>query len=81
MTGREVSLVEGHGERATPNHARTSSDSGTAGLVSPELRSLLVCPLDQGQLQDVEQTLVCRVCGRVFPVEDGTPDMVVRAMD
>ncbi len=47
----------------------------------PELREMLVCPLDHGELDDVEETLVCRVCGRVYPVVDGVPDMLVLPVD
>ena len=52
-----------------------------APAMKPALGALLVCPIDHGDLQEIEQTLVCRVCGRVYPVDEGTPDMVVRAID
>ncbi len=47
-------------------------------MIDPELRALLVCPVDHGELSDDENAsrLVCRVCGRRYPVEDGIPVML-----
>ncbi len=49
--------------------------------IPPDLRALLVCPLDHGDLDDIEETLVCVVCGRIYPVMDGVPDMIVMPFD
>lgn len=48
-------------------------------MIDPELRSLLVCPVDHGELTDDTQAqrLVCTVCGRRYPVRDGIPVMLV----
>lgn len=48
-------------------------------LIDPGLAAVLVCPVDQGSLdQDTERSrLVCQVCGRAFPVRDGIPIMLV----
>jgi uncharacterized protein YbaR (Trm112 family) len=48
-------------------------------VIDPELRELLVCPVDHGDLVDDEEAerLVCRVCGRRYPVVDGIPVMLV----
>jgi uncharacterized protein YbaR (Trm112 family) len=48
-------------------------------MIDPELRSLLVCPVDHGELTDDEKArrLVCTVCGRRYPVRDGIPVMLV----
>ncbi len=45
--------------------------------VSAELRALLVCPVDHGPLLDSGENLICSVCHRVYPVEDGIPNMLV----
>ena len=41
--------------------------------LSPELRSLLVCPRCRGDLQDHIGGLACRVCRLVYPVVEGIP--------
>ncbi|HLU31253.1 MAG TPA: Trm112 family protein [Acidimicrobiia bacterium] len=48
-------------------------------MIDPELRSLLVCPVDHGELTDDHEgrRLVCTVCGRRYPVRDGIPVMLV----
>ncbi len=45
--------------------------------VSPELLALLVCPVDKQDLRLEGETLVCTACGRVYPIEDGIPNMLV----
>ncbi|MGE3798439.1 MAG: Trm112 family protein [Thermomicrobiales bacterium] len=46
-------------------------------IVSDELMAILVCPVDHGKLEIVDSALRCTVCGRVFPVNDGIPNMLV----
>ncbi len=45
------------------------------------LQQLLVCPLDRGELEEYpeRQELVCRQCGRVYPVRNGIPVMLVES--
>ncbi len=57
------------------------SDRPSGQTIDPILRALLVCPLDWAELREIEQTLTCSVCGRVYPVGDRIPDMVVRVVD
>lgn len=48
-------------------------------MIDPELRQLLVCPADHGELVDDEAAarLECSVCHRRYPVVDGIPVMLV----
>lgn len=46
--------------------------------ISPELLDLLVCPVDKQALRLEGETLVCTVCERVYPIEDGIPNMLVK---
>ncbi len=46
-------------------------------VISDELLQLLVCPVDYASLEVVGSSLRCTSCGRVFPVEDGIPNMLV----
>jgi len=41
------------------------------------LREVLVCTVCHGQLDEGADELVCRVCGRHYPIVDGIPNMVV----
>lgn len=49
--------------------------------MNPALRAVLVCPIDHGGLRDVEQTLVCVICGRAYPIDKGVPDMIIAPVD
>lgn len=48
-------------------------------LIPPELLEILVCPVDQADLVEVEAEshLRCTGCGRTYPVQDGIPVMLV----
>jgi len=46
-------------------------------IISPRLLELLVCPVDKQPVRVDEVSLVCTVCGRVYPIEDGIPNMLV----
>ena len=45
-------------------------------MIDPDLRALLVCPVDRAPLCDEEDALVCRQCGRRYPVTEGIPIMM-----
>lgn len=45
--------------------------------IDARLLDILVCPIDHGALRIDGQDLVCTVCGRRYPVEDGIPTMLV----
>ena len=49
-------------------------------LIDDRLAEILVCPADKGDLtQDEENSqLVCQLCGRTYPVEDGIPIMLLK---
>lgn len=46
-------------------------------VISAELRALLVCPIDKAALNLEGPTLVCAHCGRVYPIENGIPNMLI----
>jgi uncharacterized protein len=48
-------------------------------LIDPLLAEILVCPADQGDLDQDEANLrlVCQMCGRRYPVRDGIPVMLI----
>ena len=55
------------------------ADSDDGGWPAPELLRILVCPDDKSSLierRDVSG-LECEKCGRVYPVRDGIPIMLL----
>ncbi len=46
-------------------------------MIDPELRRLLVCPVDHSELIDEPDLLVCGECGRRYPVVDDIPVLLV----
>lgn len=57
----------------------SATDKSTEGrqVIDPELLSLLVCPVDKQPVRLSGATLVCTACDRVYPIEDGIPNMLV----
>ncbi|CAN5585835.1 hypothetical protein BH23CHL5_BH23CHL5_23040 [soil metagenome] len=51
----------------------------TDEIISPVLLALLVCPKDHGELSLETEHLTCTVCGTVYPIENGIPNMIVEA--
>ncbi len=47
-----------------------------AQSIDETLLGILVCPTDHGPLRAETADLVCTVCGRRYPVEDGIPNML-----
>jgi uncharacterized protein YbaR (Trm112 family) len=47
--------------------------------IDPRLMELLICPACHGELQELDEDrgLECQACGRVYPVRDGIPVMLV----
>lgn len=48
-------------------------------LVKRELMEILVCPVDKAELVvlEAEKKLCCSECGRLYPVRDGIPVMLI----
>lgn len=55
---------------------------GQPRTISKELLEILACPADKQpvELQD-DRFLVCRTCGRRYPIEDGIPIMLIEEGD
>jgi uncharacterized protein YbaR (Trm112 family) len=47
--------------------------------IDPRLLEMLVCPACHGAIRPVQEAsgLECRECGRIYPVRDGIPVMLV----
>ena len=48
-------------------------------LIKPDLKEILVCPVDKGELVELEEAkqLECKKCGRRYPVKEGIPVMLI----
>jgi hypothetical protein len=44
--------------------------------LNPDLRAMLVCPVDRQPLRDEPEALICTACGRRYPIVDGIPNMI-----
>ncbi len=53
-----------------------ASDSSRE-VIAADLLALLVCPIDKQPVRLEEEALVCTACHRVYPIEDGIPNMLV----
>ena len=49
--------------------------------ISPELLEILACPADKQPVELQGDFLICRTCGRKYPVEDGIPIMLIEEGD
>ena len=66
-----VSSLSGGG--ATPGAKRT---------ISKELLEILACPADKQPVElQGDDFLICRTCGRRYPIEDGIPIMLIEEGD
>jgi len=45
--------------------------------IDPALLEILACPVDHAPVTDQGSHLVCRSCGRRYPVREGIPVMLV----
>ena len=45
--------------------------------ISPDLMAILVCPVDKQKLRLDGERLICTACGRIYPIEEGIPNMLV----
>lgn len=50
-------------------------------MVSQELLDILVCPACHAKVTLEDELLVCRGCGRRYPIRDGIPIMLIEEGD
>ncbi len=46
-------------------------------MVDKELLEILACPACRGDVEDKGEMIVCKSCGRKYPVKDGIPIMLI----
>ncbi len=49
--------------------------------VDKELLEILACPADKQKVELQDDFLICRSCGRRYPIEDGIPIMLIEEGD
>ena len=70
----DLAPVGGSGEPA-------ALPAGTKRSISPELLEILACPADKQPVELQDDFLICRTCGRKYPIEDGIPIMLIEEGD
>ena len=46
-------------------------------MIDKELLEILACPACRGDVELKGDKIVCRSCGRKYPIKDGIPVMIV----
>lgn len=46
-------------------------------MISKELLKVLICPIGKTPLKQKNETLVCSLCGVIYPVKDGIPVLLI----
>jgi len=46
-------------------------------MVDKELMSILACPACRADVEQVGEEIICKNCGRAYPIRDGIPVMLV----
>ena len=46
-------------------------------MIDQELLNILACPACKGEVELKNERIVCRSCGRKYPIRDGIPIMLV----
>ena len=46
-------------------------------MIDEELLSILACPACRGDVELKDEKVVCRECGRKYPVRNGVPVLLV----
>lgn len=47
-------------------------------MVDKKLLEILACPACKGDVEEKEGRIVCKSCGRKYPVRDGVPVMLIK---
>jgi uncharacterized protein YbaR (Trm112 family) len=55
--------------------------SGGKRTITNELLEILACPADKQKVELQGDFLICRSCGRKYPIEDGIPIMLIEEGD
>jgi len=50
-------------------------------MIDKELLNILACPFCKGDVIEQDQKIVCRSCGRKYPIVDGIPVMLIEEAD
>jgi len=46
-------------------------------MIDQELLEILACPACKGDVEKIEDKIVCKECGRKYPIKDGIPIMLI----
>ena len=63
------------------SNGKEALPAGGKRTISNELLEILACPADKQKVELQDDFLICRTCGRRYPVEDGIPIMLIEEGD
>jgi uncharacterized protein YbaR (Trm112 family) len=46
-------------------------------MIDEKLLKILACPACRGEVEEQGDKIICRQCGRKYPIKDGIPVMLV----
>jgi hypothetical protein len=46
-------------------------------MIDKELLEILACPACKGGVELKDEKIVCKKCGKIYPVRDGIPVMLI----
>ncbi len=46
-------------------------------MIDKELLGILACPDCKGPVEELGEKIVCKKCGRKYPIRDGVPVMLI----
>ena len=46
-------------------------------MIDKELLDILACPACKSDISQENETIVCKQCGRRYPIKDGIPIMLI----
>ncbi|MFA5087474.1 MAG: Trm112 family protein [Candidatus Omnitrophota bacterium] len=50
-------------------------------MIDKELLEILACPACRGDVELKDNKIVCRQCGKEYPIKDGIPVMLINDTD
>jgi uncharacterized protein YbaR (Trm112 family) len=70
-----------NGQSSQPQSDFTPAPVDAGSYLEPWPLSVLVCPADLTPIRTDASNLVCDLCGRRYPVQDGIPVMMVNSAE
>jgi len=50
-------------------------------MIDKDLLRILACPACKGDVEEKDNRIVCKKCGKKYPIKDGVPVMIIDEAD